>query len=177
MSDAAGTLAIPPNLEYFSTPEGAVVRRHWRTPKVYYLILFLLVWEPFIVVWYVRAFRAHTPLTSGIMVLPLGHVILGLVLVYQIFAIFLNVTDVTITATNVRVRTGPVPQYGDRVIPVAAIARVFVKESVRGEGHRFRRVVYLTRQAREKILLRISDKSQADFIAATIRATLALPES
>jgi hypothetical protein len=158
MSDAAGTLAIPPNLEYFSTPEGAVVRRHWRTPKVYYLILFLLVWEPFIVVWYVRAFRAHTPLTSGIMVLPL-------------------VTDVTITATNVRVRTGPVPQYGDRVIPVAAIARVFVKESVRGEGHRFRRVVYLTRQAREKILLRISDKSQADFIAATIRATLALPES
>jgi hypothetical protein len=172
-----GTPILPAHLELLTSADGLVIRRRWLSARVAGLILVAVFWNAFLIFWYTVAFRSGRPVTTGIFWFPLLHVAVGLGLIYGIVASFKNVTDITVSSTQVRVASGPVPVPGNREVPVDSITAIRLREIVGSKGSRSYRVVYVDRAMRQKTLLALPSRDQAEYITATVRATLGLPEA
>lgn len=135
---------------------------------------FAVLWDSFLFFWYSQALgRDETPWIA--VVFPLGHVAAGIGITYYVIAASVNTTDVTISESLVEVASGPVPWLGDRSITVDQFTAVLVRERRGSRGARTYSVMYADRQRKERTLLKgLPRLDQAEFIADTIRDTLAL---
>lgn len=166
---------LPNNIELITEFDAIVIRRTWKSAAAYFLIVFALLWNAFIVFWMALAIGdgALTMAAFGSI-----HVAVGLGLIYFTIAIFLNKTDIRIDTYNLSVKHHPMPWFGQIQIPVEKVQQVYCKKKVtRGKNstHVTYEVFSLDRNNRKKKLLSgLKDSDQARFIETEIEKTLGI---
>lgn len=102
------------------------ITRRWFSPIFFFLVFFCLLWDGFLVVWYLNAGAAGIVF----MLFPLIHVGVGVGLSYFTVCGFVNSTHVAANYESLRVRHGPLPWPGNRDVPRLDIDQLFTKEKV-----------------------------------------------
>ena len=168
---------LPPNLELVTEYNAVVIRRTWRSALAYFLIVFSLFWNAFMVGWMYMA------ITQGIWIMAaLGsiHAAVGIGLIYFTIATFLNKTDIRIDSYNLSVKHYPLRWFGQIEIPVESIQQVFCKEVVNHNKNSTSisyEVRCIDRDNRQKKLLSgLNDASQARYIESEIEKTLGIKD-
>lgn len=166
--------SIPQGLELLSTSHGIIIRKIWRSWKILPLAIFAAIWDSFLFFWYSQVITSHhAPLMA--ILFPIGHVAVGVGLTYYVVIAWINKTDVVVSASSVRVSSGPAPWVGNREVPTDQITDVVVRVRQGNRGRRTYEIMYVDPSRREKKLVSwLSEADQAEYIAATIRDTLAL---
>ncbi len=104
-----------------------IVRR-WFSLKVIGLLFFCTIWDGFLVFWYSLAFKEDAPLMMKLF--PLLHVMVGVLLTYSVAAGFVNKTLVEVYLDEMKIRHGPLPWPGNRIIPSQEIDQLFTRERI-----------------------------------------------
>src|SRR5215217_2640549 len=115
-------LPIPEGIEILQEGGAVVIRRSWFSHLVWFLIIFCLAWNSFLIFWYSVmlgfAAGAPSPFKFIIILFPLVHVAVGLGLTYFVFCLLLNKTDVILRTDTLEIKTHPLPWRGNQMIPV-----------------------------------------------------------
>lgn len=168
--------SIPEGLDLIVTPPNVVIRRSWFSWKVFPILLFVIVWDGFLIFWYTTAIAGKN--TPWIAVLfPMGHVAVGVGLTYYVLCCFLNKTDITLNPDRVSVLTYPLPWVGKRLIPTAEIrdTAIRTRNSNRQTTHYV--VMYVDELNKErKLVTGISERDHSEYIEDQIRRAAGLPE-
>lgn len=112
----------------------------WFTPLVFGLLVFAIAWNSFLVGWYSMA--SGMPEDFGAMrwiflIFPIGHVAVGLGLIYTVLTMFLNSTTISIDGGQLTVRHGPIYFPGGLTLDVADIDQFYVvqvSQPTKGDG-------------------------------------------
>lgn len=156
----------------------------WFTPAIIPLLLFCIVWDTFLVVWYAFALFGEDQ-GDGVgwwlaLLFPLFHVAIGVGLTYLVLAGLLNRTIVTVTADRLTVRHGPIPTGGNRSLEISEIAQIYCEENKKHTRRGvtfFYRVMAMTKDAEAvKLVGHISDKSTALFYEQQLEEWLGIPQ-
>ena len=118
------------------------LKHRWFTTSALGLLFFCIFWDSFLAVWYFMAVELTTqgkPVEIGMLILPLGHVSIGLVITYCCLAQLLNKTEIVATADTLYVRHSPFPWRGNRAIPLCDIDSVSTAVSTFQDGNRVER--------------------------------------
>lgn len=166
---------LPDNLTILTDRDAVVIRRRWFSPVVFFLVVFALFWNGFMVVWMSIA------LSQGAwMMAAFGsiHTCVGLGLIYFCVASFMNQTDVSVDPSFLRVQHHPLPWPGKRKIPVHEIRQLYTKEHVSRNKNSVSvsyAVYVVTEDGREqKLLAGLTTDSQARYIEREIESILGL---
>jgi hypothetical protein len=102
----------------------------WLHPRVFFLLPFAIAWNAFLVGWYSMAGGGMASMPFGFrlifLIFPIGHVAVGLGLIYAVATMLLNRTWVRLADEQLTVEHGPLPWPG-MTIPIAEISQLFVK--------------------------------------------------
>ena len=118
------------------------LKHRWFTASALGLLFFCIFWDSFLAVWYFMAVELTTqgkPVEIGMLILPLGHVTIGLVITYCCLAQLLNKTEIVATADTLYVRHSPFPWRGNQVIALSDIDSIATAASTFQDGHRVER--------------------------------------
>jgi hypothetical protein len=146
---------------------GRTIVRRWYSPVLFFLVVFIIIWDGFLVFWYVTALSSDdAPLMMKIF--PLGHVAVGLGLTYYTLAGFLNRTRIHADRGEVSIRHGPLPWFGNRTIRAVDLEQLYCTRHV-SRSRNSRTVTFrvnaATRGGRKiKLLSGIAEEDQALFI-------------
>jgi len=168
---------IPDKIEMLEEHSDLVIRRTWFGYHLFFLFFFCIIWNGFLIFWYQMAFSAtDTPLF--VKLFPIGHVAVGLGLLYYVVAGFLNKTDIIISPETLKVRTYPVKWPGDKVIDVADVRQLYTTEKVTRtkNGQTVRYAVNIVTHANRKVKLvgGLMHKDQALYIEKNIEDVLGI---
>ena len=167
-------MSIPEGLDVLQQGDAVIIRRSWRTLAALPIFIFLIPWFGFLGFWYYHAFTMkHAPLVMFLF--PLIHLAAGLGLAYFAAASLINSTNITISTSSVKCETGPLPWRGNRSLPAEVIRGLVVRERSGNKGSVRYAIMYIDAANKEhSLLLPLSRRKQADFIAASIRELLGL---
>lgn len=168
---------IPEGLDLTSDDRGRlVIRRRWFNLSVIPLTFFCIAWDAFLIFWYTAA--AAMEETPWIMVVfPVAHVAVGVGLTYYCIAMYVNKTDLTLSADGMEVHTYPIKWLGDQFVPLSGCAGVLVREETDSYKNSTYYVKYADSQGREKKLVNgMKAREQANFIRDKIAETLGVPK-
>ncbi len=124
-SKSRQALALPQKLQLEEEPSGLTIRRKWFGAKFIALTVFVVFWDGFMVVWFGIAIsqgEAAMALFGSI------HGAIGVALTYYTLAGYLNTTVISVSASTLRVRHGPLPVPGNKEGPSSEIDQLYVKE-------------------------------------------------
>jgi hypothetical protein len=115
-------------------PELAITRS-WYTHAVWFLLVFCIFWDGFLVVWYSVGVGAMLSGDGGgmawvMLVFPVLHVVVGLGLTYLVICMFLNSTVVKVSMGELTVRHGPVPSWGNVQIRTSDLKQLYCTETI-----------------------------------------------
>lgn len=168
--------SLPPQLELLTTPPGYTLRYTQRHPTWWVAALVLVALIGYHV--YEAVTLPHPeryPLWTRLADAPFWLAQLGFL--YVCVASFFNATSITILPGEVRIKHGPLPWPGNRTILAGNVLDVQSRETRDGEGGASYAVVLQKRdRKRRKIVGRLTQASQADYIAQTIRTVLKIPD-
>jgi hypothetical protein len=168
------TPPIPEKIDVIQNGMELTIRRRWLSWTVIPLLIFCIAWDSFLFVWYSSVLQSKdTPLFA--VLFPIGHVSVGLGLTYFVIASFLNKTDITISPTQVKVSTYPIPWGFRKVVHREDIMAMRIKHSSQSNGRLSYGIRYTDRSNREKSLIRggLND-DQAEFIVHHLRQAFRL---
>lgn len=115
----------PPEITESREGGGLVLSFGWRTAQVWFMVIFCIFWDGFLVMWYGGAFASGDP--DPMMVLfPLIHVAVGVGLTTYTAASLVNTTTVRLRSGRLTVTHGPVPWPGAVDMPTSKLAQLFV---------------------------------------------------
>lgn len=120
---------LPPGIEAYETAEEVDMVISWRQSGSSFLTFFTIVWNGFLIPFIVIA------VTTGAWQMLLGisiHLLVGIGLLYNMIARFVNTTHVNVDRYRLLVDHRPLrmPFYKDRNISVSEIKQVFVEKYV-----------------------------------------------
>ncbi|MEZ6067089.1 MAG: hypothetical protein R3B90_15620 [Planctomycetaceae bacterium] len=129
-------LSIPEKLHVEDFGNELSIAWKWFSPAVFFLIPFAIAWNGFLVGWYAMATgfggdHMPGPMRIIFLIFPIGHVAVGLGLIYTIVTMLLNKTTVRIRNGELQVSHGPIYYPGGRTIPVDEIEQLDCGEDVR----------------------------------------------
>ncbi|MBI5624469.1 MAG: hypothetical protein HY924_11885 [Elusimicrobia bacterium] len=107
--------------------------RSWFHPVLFFLILFCVAWDSFLVFWYTAALGGRGPSGGGrliMMIFPVGHVAVGLGLTYYVLCGFLNKTRIRVSRSELTVRHAPLPWRGEKTLSSHEVDQLFCEEKV-----------------------------------------------
>ncbi|HKK17661.1 MAG TPA: hypothetical protein VJ952_03185 [Opitutales bacterium] len=170
---------IPDNIELLDDRGDLVIRRSWRGPHLWFLLLFCIFWNGFLVFWYSAAFGdSNAPLMMKLF--PLGHVAVGIGLTYYVVAGFLNKTDVRINPLKVSVRSYPMKWFGNKEVPIDDIKQLYTTEKISNNknGTSMSYTVNILTPAGKqlKLLSGLQAKEQGIFIEKKIEEVLGIED-
>jgi hypothetical protein len=155
----------------------------WFSAAAFSLLFFCIFWDGFLVVWYVAGFNGLMNGQMGWMALvvllfPILHVAVGIGLTYAVVCMFLNRTEIRITAGDLSVWHGPVPCPGNCRLPTGEIKQLFVTENEhRGKnGCRYSYDVNAMKQddTKQKLIGNLQDIQQALFLEQKLEQHLGI---
>lgn len=168
---------LPQNLELITEYDAIVIRRTWKSALAYFLVVFTLIWNTFMVVWMSIA------ISQGVwMMAAFGsiHAAVGLFLIYYTIALFVNKTDIRIDAYYLTVKHHPLRWMGQSQTPVEDVQQIYCKEKITRNKNSTSityEVHYIDRNNKQKKLLSgLNDSSQAQFIEAEIEKVLGIKD-
>ncbi len=121
-------VALPKGMTFEQTLHGIQITRAWFTPAAFGLLLFCVLWDGFLVFWYVTVAQTGAPDIA--ILLPIVHVLIGVFLSYFAAASFVNRTRVMVERGVLNIRHAPLPWPGPRGIATAQIRQLFCKRHV-----------------------------------------------
>lgn len=167
----------PPSMRVERSASHLILSRSWFTPMAFGLLLFCVMWDSFLVLWYATTLSSQIASFQWIaIVFPLGHVAVGVGLTWTVVAMFLNTTTIQADYEALSVRHGPVKWPGNKSMRAEEITQIICDE-VKGDENRWYRLFVRTVDGRKvKLLSRISDEDEAQFIRQEIERFLGLSE-
>lgn len=120
---------LPKNIEVIPGMDHIIIRRRWLGPHAFFLLIFALIWDGFLVAWYAQALRGDNP-PMRVVDLPLLHLGAGLFITYLAIAMLINKTDVKISSSIFSTRSHPLKWLGDRTIPVSDLVQFYTARKV-----------------------------------------------
>lgn len=174
--------AAPPKGLTVSEADGALsLRRQWFQPDVgfFFLLLWCVVWDGFLVVWYMGTFArlASGDLGAlGMMLFPLLHVAAGVGVTYLLVARALNQSTITIDASHLRVSHGPLPWPAPNPLPVRSIDQLYLVQRDGKNARTFTLVARLLDRTSVELLSSLPDDRQPRFMEQRIEAFLGLAD-
>lgn len=162
------TAPIPEGLDLIQEPGKTIIRKKWFSPLVWFLILFAIIWNGFLCFFLQGWFSGivgsfgNKGATGGdiifeiiLLLFPLGHVVVGLGLIYVIPCMFLNVTDIIIHPEQIKITTHPLPWIGNKTLSSSEFVDFAVRKRISQNDNSTSitySIVYVTPQNREKTL-------------------------
>jgi hypothetical protein len=154
------------------------VIRRWFSAMVPVLAAFCVLWDGFLFFWY----RSVTGGSLVFQLVPVIHVIAGLVMTYLALAGFLNRTTIRLTPDELVIRHGPLPFPGNVRLAADDIAQIRcdeqVAESKNGTSRSYRLIARRKSGEPEvRLLSLLHDPDQAYFLQEILRDRLGLARS
>jgi hypothetical protein len=131
-------VTIPEDLQVEEFGRDLRISWRWFRWPIVMLVPFCIAWNSFLFGWYSMAFSDFGP--SGtfalvFMIFPIGHVAVGLGLIYACLVGILNRTKIEIARNEISVHHGPIPAGRNRTIPVSEIDQLYVKHERKSGGN------------------------------------------
>ena len=95
------------------------------------LTLFCVIWDGFLVFWYMGAMQAEGTLPLMHVLFPIGHVVVGVGITYFTIACYLNKTDIIISPMQLVVRIQPMKWPGEGRYYISDIKQLYTYKKVR----------------------------------------------
>ncbi len=130
---AARQLASQP-AKYHVRDDGAELSISWSwfSPHVFLLVPFAIAWNAFLFGWYSMASgmpEDFGPMRIVMMLFPMGHVAVGLGLIYGVVCSLANSTTIAVAQGTLRVWHGPVYYPGSQTFEALDIEQIFLAEA------------------------------------------------
>ena len=175
MSSNQRIVPLPKSIEVIAEYDAIVIRRKWKSPVAYFLAIFSLFWNGFMIVWMSIALASGEWTMAAFGTL---HAAVGLGLLYFTLALFRNQTDIRVNALNLSVKHHPMPWPGNVTLDVTTVAQLYCKKVV----HRGKNGVTTTyelhaidRQNRQtKLLSGLPEYEQAHYIETEIEKIIGI---
>ena len=147
----------------------------WLRWQIVPLILFCLMWNGFLVMFYGLSWAghgtAHHPAPQALLLVPLIHVSVGLGIAYYVIASLFNRTWVQADRDTLTVRHGPVPWWGGRSLMTSTLRNPRVVVSYTQKGRPQHNLVVET-QGVDRTILRRLDNNEAQWLVQQLSARL-----
>lgn len=118
---------LPRGLTMDETGPNLRFMRKWFSPGLFFLLVFCVIWDGFLVFWYSMVFREGPSL---VMVLfPILHLVAGVFLTYLVVCGFVNRTVIELGSQLV-IRHEPLPWPGNHKIDSGDVDQLFCRERI-----------------------------------------------
>jgi hypothetical protein len=155
-----------------------VIRYRWFTWSILFLMFFCVLWDGFLVVWYVIGFASGGPWMMFIF--PILHVAVGVGLTYAVVCSFVNSTEIRVNRQEISVSHGPLPCVKNEHLPASEVKQLYCVEKVtRNENSTSRKyhVMAAWRGGKHKNLITgFQDASQAIYLERLIEKYLQIED-
>jgi predicted Zn finger-like uncharacterized protein len=150
-----------------------VLRRRWRTGQGFFMLVFAIAWNAFLVNWYGIAFAGGGPWIM--FVFPIAHVAVGLGVAYGALTNLLNTTVFEIDGQSLRLRHGPIPARGNRELPIDELLQLYTEEHAGSKGSKSYALVAAVRSGPAiKLVEGLESREQALYIERAIETHLGI---
>ena len=167
---------MPKGVEVIDLGGDLTILRRWFSPKFLFLIVFCLIWNGFLVVWYSIALAADEA-PWMMLVFPVLHVAAGVGLSYYTLCGFVNRTVIRVGQGRLRIRHTPLPWPGNREVDTSRLEQLFCTEEVRRSKNGTSITYKLranTRAGESLELLNVDEREQALFLEQRLEAALGI---
>lgn len=151
------------------------ITRRWVGLQSVFLLVFAASWDAMLVRTLTQ-FAVHGP--TPILLLPLLHVIAGVVITYIALANLLNSTVITVTAEQLTIRHGPLPWAGNLAVASAELKQLYCSEHLSQRKNDVQRrygvEAILNDNTRRTLIKGLFDADQALFIEQEIEEHLGI---
>lgn len=151
----------------------------WFTPTHLFMLLFCIVWDGFLVVWYGIALTANAPLVMSLF--PLIHVAVGVGLTYSTLTGLLNRTTIEVSRNRLTIRHGPLPWVGNRSVGGREFTQLYGEETSKtnkGSTTYSYNLLALDREGRKvKLLGGLTEKDQVLYLEQTLERRLGIEDA
>jgi hypothetical protein len=133
-------VGMPKDFRLESWGPELVLTRRWYTHAVWLLLVFCIIWDGFLVMWYSVATRELIEGKGGagpwiMLIFPVLHLAVGVFLTYFVISTFVNKTVIRVTAGELTVKHGPLPWGGNCQLPTCDLKQVFCTEKRHRKKH------------------------------------------
>ncbi|MEO8614416.1 MAG: hypothetical protein ABI600_04690 [Luteolibacter sp.] len=171
-------VALPKSFQIRRTPQSLDISRRWFGAHAFFLLLFAIVWNSFMVVW-------HTiSLTQGLWFMSafgLLHTCVGIFLIYYVLALFLNSTVVRANNQSLEVKSRPMPWKGDKLLANSEVEQLYCIEKIsrgqNGSSASYRVEAVLRGNRRETLIGGLTDPDHALFIEQQLEHFLKISDT
>lgn len=145
----------------------------WYTHAVWFLLIFAVVWDGFLIVWYGAAIGQLMAGKGGngiwfMLLFPILHLLVGLGITYAVILSFVNRTMIRLAGGELSVWHGPLPTWGNCRMLSSDISQLFCSETVsrtkRGYNHSYSLIALLQNGERVTLLSNLQDSFEALFL-------------
>lgn len=175
-------LAAPPAGLTIEDRGGALVlRRRWFEPNgaFFFMVLWCVLWDGFLVVWYLAAFAglASGDVSSiGMALFPTLHVIAGVGVTYFTLATAINHSTITLDDTHLRIAHGPLPWRAPDPVPLRSIDQLYLTQRLQKNQRTFTLVARRLDRTSVELLSGLPRDEQARFLEQRIESHLGIPD-
>lgn len=170
-------VTLPKGFQIEHGMDSVTITRRWFVPSAFFLLIFAVIWNGFMIVWHAMALDSGMWIMS---VFGLIHTGVGVFLVYYVLALFLNSTVIRATTYELEVKSGPLPWRGDKRIAADTVEQLFCKEKIthgkNGSSASYRIEAVLRGNVRETLASGFTDPDQALFVEQELERHLKISD-
>jgi hypothetical protein len=180
--DAAAAAApprtpLPRPAALVELPGAAGVRyeHRWWSARYLFLVLFCVLWDGFLIVWYAIALGTGE---RAMILFPLIHVAAGIGITYYTICGFVNRSTVTLHADRLDVEHGPLPWPGNRSLPTGRIRQLYTEmqthQGKHGTTHTFRLSAVMDDGSSVRLLSGIQDAAVPRYLEQELESRMGI---
>jgi len=109
------------------------ISRRWFSLRFVPLAFFCVVWDVFLIFWFAMNLGAEGA-PWLVTLFPIIYITVGVVLTYFTLGMFLNHTDLEVTADLFKTNHGPLPWFGKMTLPTREIIQFYSKHILGNKG-------------------------------------------
>jgi len=168
---------IPEKLRVQELGRDLRISWRWFQPAILFLVPFCIAWNSFLVGWYSIAAGSNGPPGAFkiiFVLFPIGHVAVGLGLLYVCLVGILNRTTIDVTRGTIRVSHGPLPGKRGRTLSIDDVDQLYVKRN--GDAKSYSLVAQLDSRHKIKLLPKQNDATVARAVEQLIESHLGIDD-
>ncbi len=169
---------MPTSITMKASGLGLPICRRWFSPVFIFLAFFCVLWNGFLVFWYLMAFGGdETPII--VKIFPVGHVAVGVFITYYTIAGFLNTTKLHINQNIMSIKHSPLPWFGNQTLELHNIQQLYCTNHYHtrkngGGYYTYRLNAILSNGKKKKLLSGLTEPDQALYIEQEVENNLGI---